>query len=615
MTYKAPTRDLLFSTVHLADLAGVATLPDNEDATADLVETILQEAAKIGEEILAPINRSGDIDGVKLVDSVVHTAPGWKEAYATFIAGGWNGLPFAPQRGGQGLPWLVATAVQEIWHASNMAFSLCTMLTQGAIEAIDLHGSDEQKDTFMNDMISGVWSGTMNLTEPDAGSDLAAVKTQAIANGDHYLICGQKIFITYGDHDLTENIIHLVLARQPDAPAGVKGISLFIVPKFLPDEDGKWNVRNDIETVSLEHKLGIHGSPTAVLAYGSGKYRREHNKNEPQKNGAIGYLLGQENHGIKYMFTMMNVARLAVGIEGNGVAERAYQQAVWFANERIQGTAIENPKGARVTIVNHPDIKRMLMLQKCRIEALRSLGLVLGASFDKSLKHPDREVRTFNQSMVEILTPIAKGYMTEMGLENVSLALQVHGGMGFIEETGAAQHYRDQRITPIYEGTNGIQALDLIGRKLLRDQGNMARTVIQHIRKEMETVHQATLSAMRAQVNEGLNAVEESMNEIMAMASGDTADVDIKQAAAIADPYLRLWGTVMCGWQLARAASIAMDFINSDDDSDPFYQTKIETAKFYFAYEMPKAAYHQAVIKQSAKCIANLDTAIFETLQ
>lgn len=609
MTYKAPTRDLLFSTTHLADLEGVAALPGNEDATTDLVQAILEEAAKIGEEVLAPLNRSGDIDGVKLVDGKVQTAPGWKEAYATFIAGGWNGLPFSPQRGGQGLPWLVATAVQEIWHASNMAFSLCTLLTQGAIEAIELHGSAEQKDTFLSNMISGVWSGTMNLTEADAGSDLGAVKTQAIANGDHYLISGQKIFITYGDHDLTENIIHLVLARRPDAPAGVKGISLFIVPKFLPDDNGNWCLRNDVETVSLEHKLGIHASPTAILAYGSGKYR---DASEADKNGAIGYLVGQENHGMKYMFTMMNIARLAVGLEGNGVADRAYQQSVQFATERVQGSAVENPQGGRVTIVNHPDVKRMLMLQKCRIEALRSLGLVLGSSLDKSLKHPDPTAQAFNLAMVEILTPIAKGYMTEMGLENVSIALQVHGGMGFIEETGAAQHYRDQRITPIYEGTNGIQALDLVGRKLIRDQGSMARTVIKHISKEMETVDHAALRSMCDQVTEGLNALEDCMNAIMKMAS---ADAGMKQATAIADPYLRLWGTVVCGWQLARAASVAMDFINLDAGSDPFYRAKIETAKFYFAYEMPKVAYHQAVIKQSADCIANLDVDIFETLQ
>lgn len=605
MTYKAPTRDILFSTVHLADLEGVAALPGNEEVNATLVQAILQEAAKIGEDVLAPINRSGDINGAQLTDGKVHTAAGWKEAYTAFIEGGWNGLPFSPERGGQGLPWLVATATQEIWYAANMAFSLCSLLTQGVIEAIDLHGSDAQKDTYMNNLISGVWSGTMNLTEPHAGSDLATIKTRAVADGDHYLISGQKIFISYGDHDLTENIIHLVLARLPDAPAGVKGLSLFIVPKFLVDKKGEWGVRNDIETVSLEHKLGIHGSPTAVLAYGSGKYPVA-SPDASGKAGAVGYLVGQPHHGMSYMFTVMNIDRLAIGVEGNGVADRAYQQAVQFANERVQGTAIDDPKGEHVTIVNHPDIKRMLMLQKCRIEALRSLGLVLGASFDKSHKHPEQEVRLLNQAMVEILTPIVKAYTTEMGIENVSLALQVHGGMGFIEETGIAQHYRDQRITAIYEGTNGIQALDLVGRKLLRDQGNMARTVLEHIHQEMESVNQSALRSMRDQVTEGLNAIQQSIGTIMAM-----ANTDIRQVGAICDPYLRLWGTVLCGWQLARAASVAINL----DDGDPFYNAKIETAKFYFASEMPKVATHLAVIKQSADCIANLDTALFETLQ
>ncbi len=601
MTYKAPTRDILFSTVHLADLAGVAALPGNEEATETLLRAILQEAAKIGQDILAPINHSGDIDGAQLVDGTVHTANGWKEAYTAFIAGGWSGLQFSPERGGQGLPWLVASATQEIWHASNMAFSLCSLLTQGVIEAIDLHGSEEQKEIYVNNMVAGIWSGTMNLTEPHAGSDLAVVNTRAVADGNHYLLSGQKIFISYGDHDLTENIIHLVLARLADAPAGVKGLSLFIVPKFLPDENGEWQRRNDVETVSLEHKLGIHASPTAVLAYGSGKY-----PDSSGKAGAVGYLMGQPHHGMTYMFTVMNIARLAIGIEANGVADRAYQQAVWFANERVQGNAIEAPKGERVSIVNHPDVKRMLMLQKSRIEALRSLGLVLSASFDKSRQHPDSASRALNQSMVEILTPIVKGYATEIGLENVSLALQVHGGMGFIEETGAAQYYRDQRITLIYEGTNGIQALDLIGRKLLHDNGNMAATVIKHIRAEIQNINNTATHSMRDQVREGLTAIEQSINTIMAMAT-----TDIRQAAAICDPYLRLWGTVLCGWQLAKAADIAINL----DDGDPFYKAKIITAQFYFAYEMPKAAAHLATIKQSARCIANLDPTIFETRQ
>ena len=597
--YKTPIRDILFAVEHLADLQSVTALPGHEEATIDLVDAILQEAGKLAEDILDPLNRVGDQQGVSLHDGKVQTPDGWKEAYQTFIDGGWNGLAFDPEHGGQGLPWLVATAVQEVWHSSNMAFSLCTLLTQGAIEAIALHGSDELKNTYLPHLVHGNWSGTMNLTEPQAGSDLAQVKTQAVPRGDHYLIHGQKIFITYGDHDLTENIVHLVLARLPDAPPGVKGISLFIVPKFLPDEDGQWNVRNDVETVSLEHKLGIHGSPTAVLAYGSGKYRNP--------KGAVGYLVGEANRGMAYMFTMMNIARLAVGLEGNGVAERAYQQAAWFARERVQGTDVAEPGGERVTIIHHPDVKRMLMLQKCRIEGLRPLGLVLGGAFDKLRKHPDPGTRKFNQAMVDILTPIVKAGMTDLGLENVSLALQVHGGMGFIEETGAAQYYRDQRITPIYEGTNGIQALDLVGRKLLRDQGQIAGQVVRHIREDVERIHHGELAGMREQALQRLEALEETMTAILEMGGRD-----LREPAGIADPYLRLWATVCCGWQLAKAASTAMSL---DDGSDPFYASKIETARFYFAYEMPKAAYYQSVILSSAEGIANLDTAVFEVLQ
>ena len=369
----------MFAIEHLGDLKGVSSLPGYEEATPEMINAILIEAGKLAEEVLDPLNRVGDQQGVKLENGHVRTPDGWVDAWQRFIEGGWNGMACDPERGGMGLPWLVATAVQELWHSSNMAFSLCTLLTQGAIEAIELHGSSEQKDIFLKDMIHGNWSGTMNLTEPQAGSDLGLVKTLATPNGDHHLLTGQKIFITYGDHDMTDNIIHLVLARTPGAPAGVKGISLFIVPKFLPGENGDWTVRNDIETLSLEHKLGIHGSPTAVLGYGTGLYR------DPA--GAVGYLVGDENQGMVYMFTMMNIARLAVGLEGNGVAERAYQQAAWFAGERVQGTPIENPGGERVTIINHPDVKRMLMLQKCRIEGLRSLGLVLGGSFDKALKN------------------------------------------------------------------------------------------------------------------------------------------------------------------------------------------------------------------------------------
>ena len=597
--YKVPVRDLLFAIEHLADLEGVSGLPGYQEATPDAINAILIEAGKLAEEVLDPLNRVGDQQGVRLENGKALTPEGWVDAYQRFIEGGWNGLAFDPARGGMGLPWLVATAVQEIWHSSNMAFSLCTLLTQGAIEAINLHGSSEQKDLFLENLIHGSWSGTMNLTEPQAGSDLGLVQTLATPTGDHYLISGQKIFITYGDHDMTDNIIHLVLARTPGAPPGVKGISLFIAPKYLPDEDGNWTVRNDIETISLERKLGIHGSPTAVLGYGTGLYR------DPA--GAVGYLVGQENQGMVYMFTMMNIARLAVGLEGNGVAERAYQQAVWFAGERVQGVAIENPGGGRVTIIHHPDVKRMLMLQKCRIEGLRSLGLVLGGSFDKAIRHADPQAREFAQAMVDILTPVVKGYMTEIGLENVSLALQVHGGMGFIEETGAAQYYRDQRITPIYEGTNGIQALDLIGRKLARDNGRIARMVISHIRDDMSNVHQPGLKKLHDQTLSGLDSLEATIETVLSMAADD-----MRKPGGIADPYLRLWGTVCCGWQLARAAAVAMTL---DPDSDRFYAAKIETARFYFAYEMPKVACYRSIITEAADHIARMDTGLFETAQ
>ncbi len=597
--YKTPVRDLLFAIRHLADLEGVNALPGYGDATPEAVHAIVVEAGKLAEEVLDPLNRVGDRQGTRLENGAVRTPDGWMEAYQRFIEGGWNGLAFDPERGGMGLPWLVATAVQEIWHSSNMAFSLCTLLTQGAIEAIHRHGSREQKDIFLKNLIHGNWSGTMNLTEPQAGSDLDLIKTTATPNGDHYLLSGQKIFITYGDHDLTDNIIHLVLARIPGAPPGVKGISLFIVPKYLPNENGDWTARNDVETISLEHKLGIHGSPTAVLGYGTGRYR------DPA--GAVGYLVGQENQGMACMFTMMNIARLAVGLEGNGVAERAYQQAVWFAGERVQGAAIENPGGGRVAIIKHPDVKRMLMLQKCRIEGLRSLGLVLGGSFDKAARCANPQARELARAMIDILTPVVKGYMTEMGLENVSLALQVHGGMGYIEETGAAQYYRDQRITPIYEGANGIQALDLIGRKLVRDNGRTARVVTGHIRDELLKAPPPELADLHTEALSALDDLEEVMETVLSMAADD-----LRLPAAIADPYLRLWGAVCCGWQLARAACVAMTL---DSGDDPFYAAKIETARFYFAYEMPKVACYRSIITAAAEPIARLEADLFETLQ
>ena len=603
MSYTAPIRDLAFAATELADLDGVSRLPGFEDATPELLHAILTEAGKFAGEVLAPINHSGDQQGVRLEDGQTITADGWKDAYRQFVEGGWNGLAFDPALGGQGLPWLVSTAVAEIWHAANMSFSLCPLLTQSAIAAIESHGSEQQRATYLPKLVSGEWSGTMNLTEPQAGSDLSAVRTRAVpvADADHYLISGQKIFITYGDHDMTDNIIHLVLARTPDAPPGVRGISLFIVPKFVADERGEWTVRNAVETVSLEHKLGIHACPTAVLQYGGGG-------GGDGGDGAVGYLVGEENRGLMYMFTMMNLARHAVGVEGNGVAERAYQQAAAFAETRIQGRAADDPNGERVPIIHHPDIKRLLLLQKCRIEALRSLALMVAACMDHARHQPDEQARTRANEMLEIMTPIVKGYTTEVGLENVSLALQVHGGMGFIEETGAAQHYRDQRITPIYEGTTGIQAMDLVGRKLLHDNGAMTARVIAQIREECESLSGADSSAtksMATSLSNALNTLAETAKFLVTSAAKDP-----RLPAAVGEPYLRLWGVVACGWQMLKAAHISEAKLKQEDD--PFYRHKIQTAQFYFSTEIPKATALAKTTTTSLHITTEADTSLFQ---
>ncbi len=595
MSYTAPIRDLMFAATELADLPGVNRLPGFEDATPELLRTILEEAGKFASDELAPLNRSGDKQGVRLEDGRAITADGWKAAYKKFVDGGWNSLPFDPLFGGQGLPWLAATAVAEIWHAANMSFSLCPLLTQGAVGAIQTHGSDEQKSTYLPKLVSGEWSGTMNLTESQAGSDLGALTTRAVPQDDHYLLNGQKIFITYGDHDLAENIIHMVLARISDAPEGVKGISLFIVPKFLPDEKGNWTKRNDIETIALESKLGIHASPTATLAYGG-------------KGGAVGYLIGGENRGLHCMFTMMNLARQAVGVEGNGVAERAYQQAVAYANERVQGQAVDAPDGGRVPIIHHPDVKRLLLQQKCRIEALRSLSLWIAACMDNSARHIEGKARARAQAMVEVMTPVLKGYATEAGLENVSHALQVHGGMGYIEETGAAQHFRDQRITPIYEGTTGIQAMDLVGRKLIRDGGAMHAQVISRMREDCAAAAKSEskeVAAMAKSLEEAIALLDAVAQEIL------SSSEDPRLAAAVCEPYLRMWGVVACGWQMARAAGVSAEKLAQKDDA--FYRNKIRTAQFYFGAELPKAASLAASIRESGRVIAETAPELFQT--
>jgi alkylation response protein AidB-like acyl-CoA dehydrogenase len=456
MSYQAPLKDMRFVLNELAGLSEVAKLPGYEEATPDTVDAILEEASKFASEVLDPINYSGDQEGSVWKDGAVTTPKGFKQAYKQYVEGGWGALPFDQAHGGQGLPKLVATAVEEMLTSANMSFSLCPLLTQGAIHALELCGSEALKKTYLGKMIAGTWTGTMNLTEPQAGSDLALVRTKAERAGDHYLVSGQKIFITYGEHDMAENIVHLVLARTPDAPEGVKGISLFIVPKFLPD--GK---RNGARCASIEHKLGIHASPTAVMVY----------------DKAVGYLVGEENKGLSYMFIMMNSARFSVGLEGVAIAERAFQRALAYAKERLQGKDLV--EGRTVPIIRHPDVRRMLMLMKSQTEAMRALAYVTAAALD--IAHKLKSER--HQAFAELMIPVVKGWSTETGIEVASLGVQVHGGMGFIEETGAAQYLRDARITTIYEGTTGIQAMDLVGRKIARDGGRTVRAWLDEVKK------------------------------------------------------------------------------------------------------------------------------------
>ncbi|HSR72351.1 MAG TPA: acyl-CoA dehydrogenase family protein, partial [Kiloniellales bacterium] len=452
--YRAPLTEMRFVLTELAGLSEIAALPGCGEATPDLAESVLEAAGRLAGEVLAPLNQSGDRIGCRLENGVVRTAPGFAEAYKAYVEGGWGALPFDPAFGGQGLPWLLATPVQEMWNAANVSFALNPILTQGAVELLQAYGSDAQQALYLPKLVAGTWTATMNLTEPQAGSDLGRLETRAVPDGTHYLISGQKLFITWGEHDCAENIVHMVLARLPDAPAGTRGISLFLVPKILLEPDGSPGRRNDLRCVSLEHKLGIHAAPTCLMAFGD-------------SGGAIGYLVGEPNRGLEAMFTMMNNARLAIGMQGLGLAERAYQAAVAYARDRIQGRPVEGGEDA-VPIIRHPDVRRMLMTMRARVEAMRALAYVAAAALDraKRIEAPDERARW--QARVDLLIPVVKAWLTDLGCEITSLGIQVHGGVGYIEETGVAQYLRDARIATIYEGTNGIQALDLLNRKLLR---------------------------------------------------------------------------------------------------------------------------------------------------
>jgi alkylation response protein AidB-like acyl-CoA dehydrogenase len=594
--YHAPLKEMQFVMNELAGLEQVGKLPGFEDATPDTVAAILAEAAKFATEVLDPLNAIGDREGARrLDDGSVKTPTGFKDAYLQYCANGWNGLTKNPEFGGQGLPQLVATAVEEMWHAANMAFDLCPLLTQGAIEAIELCGTAEQKELFLPKMVSGEWAGTMNLTESQAGSDLAAVRTRAVPQPDgSFKLYGQKIFITYGEHDYTDNIIHLVLARTPTAPEGVKGISLFIVPKFLINADGSLGARNDVQCVSIEHKLGIHASPTAVLAYGD-------------HGGAVGYLVGLENRGLEYMFIMMNLARFSVGLEGVGIAERAYQRAAAYAKERVQGRAVGEESSAKTaTIIQHPDVRRMLLSMKAQTEAMRALAYVTAASLDNASAHPDAEARKRHQAFAELMIPIVKGWCTETAQEIAYTGVQVHGGMGFIEETGAAQHYRDARIITIYEGTTAIQANDLIGRKTARDGGKTALAVIAEMQKldgELGKQPGAQFAAIRRELAAAATALKAAVEWI-----ARTYGTDTRAAHAASVPYLKLWGLAAGGWQMARAALVAAQRLAEGDGDADFYRAKIATARFYADYHLPQtAALKHAVLTAGESVLALAD--------
>jgi alkylation response protein AidB-like acyl-CoA dehydrogenase len=594
--YIAPLRDMQFVINELADLDAVSKLPGCEEVTSELMETVLEAAGRFAADVLAPLNTVGDKTGAKLNGDAVTTPPGFKDAYLRFVADGWNGLALDPEYGGQGLPQIVSAPVIEMWQAANMAFALCPMLTEGAVEALMLRGSDTLKKIYLSKMVSGEWTGTMNLTEPQAGSDLGQVRTRAVREGDHYRLTGQKIFITYGEHDWTDNIVHMVLARTPDAPEGVKGISMFLVPKFLVNDDGSLGKRNDVHCVSIEHKLGIHASPTAVLAYG-------------EKDGAVGYLIGEENHGLAYMFIMMNMARFAVGVQGLGIAERAWQQALAFAKERVQSTDVSVRGGQPVPIIRHPDVRRMLMSMKAKIEAMRALSYVTATQLDVAFHHADESRRQRAQAFVDLMIPVVKAWCTENAVEITSTGIQIHGGMGFIEETGAAQHFRDARISTIYEGTTGIQGKDLIGRKIARDKGAAMQAVIAEMRAldaQLAKADNADLKVIRVRLAESITALATATEWLVA-----NYNSDIKAASAGAVPFLKLLGTVAGGWQMARAALVVHGKLTKGDADAEFYKAKLGTARYYADYELSQAAALKESIVAGAAGVLALDEAQF----
>jgi acyl-CoA dehydrogenase len=594
--YRAPLRDMSFVLRELAGIGEIAALPGYEE-TVDVLDPVLAEASAFAGDVLDPLNVPGDRAGCTWNDGAVTMPPGFKDAYRQFAQAGWIGLPVATEFGGGGLPHVLFGAVLEMWNAANVGFANGPLLNQGAIEAIELVGSEEQKRTYIPRLVSGEWTGTMCLTEPQAGSDLAAVRTKAVPAGDCYKISGQKIFITFGEHDLTPNIIHLVLARLPDAPEGTKGISLFIVPKVLPNADGTLGERNDVYCAGIEHKLGINANPTCTLNYGE------------KSGGATGYLVGEANRGLEYMFIMMNAARFSVGVQGLAIADRAYQSALAYAKERIQSrdAAARNPQP--VAIIRHPDVRRMLMSMKAQIEAMRALAYVTASSLDVALKSPDEAARRQHKALAEFMIPIVKGWCTETATELCSTAVQVFGGMGYIEETGIAQQYRDVKIASIYEGTTGIQALDLIGRKLLRDKGATATAIVREIAAFAQSLDagEPDLAAIKAELTKGVAALGETSTWLGTNAAGD-----LHAAFACSVPYLKLWGIVAGGWQMARAAQLSARHVAAGHPEADFYRAKLTTARFYADHVLSQASWLQHQIVNGSAAVLRLGDDAYE---
>ena len=601
MTYRAPVKDMLFCMKELAGIEDVAKIPGFEEAGYETAQAVLEESAKFNEGVIAPLNFEGDKNPGSWNAGRVATAEGFKEAYQQYAEGGWQGLQHPADLGGQGLPKIIGAACLEMVNAANMSFALCPLLNDGAIEALLTAGSEEMQRRYIPNMVAGTWTGTMNLTEPQAGSDLALVRTKAVPQGDGtYRVSGQKIFITYGEHEMTQNIIHLVLARTPDAPEGVKGISLFVVPKFLVNEDGSLGKRNDVYCASIEHKLGIKASPTAVLVYGDDKGE--------VGAGAIGYLVGEENRGLEYMFIMMNAARFGVGVQGVAIADRAYQKAVGYARDRVQSRPVDGSVPGSAPIIHHPDVKRMLLTMRAYTEGCRAMALVAAAAYDAAHHHPDADTRKQNAAFYEFMVPLVKGYSTEMSLEVTSLGVQVHGGMGFIEETGAAQYYRDAKILTIYEGTTAIQANDLVGRKTARDGGTVAKAVAKQIEATEAELGKRDSVAART-VAKRLKAAREAFLQVVDFVAGNTkASPNAVFAGSV--PYLMLAGNLVAGWQLGRALLAAEAELAQGKDA-AFMQAKIATARFYAEHILPRTAGLRDAIVEGAGSVMALPLEAF----